>query len=140
VTQLSTFERSRLNQSDPLSTFNPKKWVDPAPMKFQHHTVKQTFLAYLAVWVSVNKPSDKKRISNTREALMLVMDQVKILLENLQMVDPSVISLHHKAKERVGVESYLIATAEHVHDNYDLMRKYFPHFYVNKHETECTPM
>jgi hypothetical protein len=40
VTQLSAFERSRLTRSDPLSTFNPKKWVDPAPMKFQHHTVK----------------------------------------------------------------------------------------------------
>jgi hypothetical protein len=40
VTQLNTFERSRLTQSDPLSTFNPKKWVVPAPMKFQHRTVK----------------------------------------------------------------------------------------------------
>jgi hypothetical protein len=47
------------------------------------------------------------------------MDQVKILLDNLQMVDPSVIFLPHKAKDRVGVESDLIATAEHVHDNYD---------------------
>jgi hypothetical protein len=40
VTQLRTFERSRLTHYYPLSTFNPKKWVDPSPMKFQHRTVK----------------------------------------------------------------------------------------------------
>jgi hypothetical protein len=51
------------------------------------------------------------------------------------MVDPSVIFLPRKAKYRVGVESYLIATAEHVHDNYDFMRKYLPQFYVYKHDT-----
>jgi hypothetical protein len=63
------------------------------------------------------------------------MDQVKILLQNLQMVDPSVIFLPHKAKDRVGVESDLIATEEHVHDNYDFIRKYFPQLYVHKHDT-----
>jgi hypothetical protein len=135
VTQLSTFERSRLAQSDPLSTFNPKKWVVPAPMQFQHHTVKQNFMAYLAVRISLNKPSGKKGIPNVREALSLVMDQVKILLENLQMVDPSVIFLPHKAKARVGVESDLIASAEHIHDNNYFMRKYFPQFYFHKHDT-----
>jgi hypothetical protein len=51
------------------------------------------------------------------------------------MVDPSVIFLPHKAKDIVGVESDLIAMAEHVHDKYDLMRKYFPQFYVHKHDT-----
>jgi hypothetical protein len=40
VTQLSKFERSRLTQYDPLSTFNTKKLVDPAPIQFQHRTVK----------------------------------------------------------------------------------------------------
>jgi hypothetical protein len=29
----------------------------------------------------------------------------------------------------------LIATSEHVYDNYDFMRKYFPQFYVHKHDT-----
>jgi hypothetical protein len=135
VTPLSTFERSRMTQSDPLSTFNPKKWVVPAPMQFQHRTVKQTFMAYFAVRISVNKPPGKKGIPNVREDLSLVMDQVKILLENMQMVDPSVIFLPHKAKDRVGVESDLIATSEHVHDNYDFMRNYFPQFYVHKHDT-----
>jgi hypothetical protein len=48
VTQLITFERSRLTQYDPLSTFNTKKWVDPAPMQFQHRTIRRTFVAYLA--------------------------------------------------------------------------------------------
>jgi hypothetical protein len=66
VTQLSTFEWSRLTQSDPLSTFNPKKWVVPDPMQFQHRTVKRTFMAYLAVRISVNKPSGKKVIPNVR--------------------------------------------------------------------------
>jgi hypothetical protein len=61
------------------------------------------------------------------------MDQVRIILENLQMVDPSVIFLPHKAKDRVEMESDLIATAEHVHDNYYFMRKYFPRLYVHKH-------
>jgi hypothetical protein len=75
-----------------------------------------------------------KGTSNVRDALRLVMDQVKILRENMQMVDPSVIFLPHKANDRVGVESYLIATTEHVHDNYDFMQKYFPHFYVHKHD------
>jgi hypothetical protein len=83
VTHLSTFERSRMTQSYPLSTFNPKKWVDPAPMKFQHRTVKRTFMAYSTVQISVNKPSVKKGIYNVREALSLIMDQVKIPLENL---------------------------------------------------------
>jgi hypothetical protein len=78
LTQLGTFERSRLTQYDPLSTLNPKKWVDPDPMQFQHCTVKRTFMAYLALWISVNKPSGKKGIPNVREALSLVMDQVKI--------------------------------------------------------------
>jgi hypothetical protein len=87
VTQFITFERSRLTQYYPLSTFNPEKWVDSSPMQFQHRTVKWTFMAYLAVPIIVNKPSRKKRIPNVREALSLVMDQVKILLENLQMVD-----------------------------------------------------
>jgi hypothetical protein len=73
-------------------------------MQSQHRTVKRTFMAYLAVRTSVNKPSEKKGIPNVRESLSLVMDQVKILLENLQMVDPSVILLPHKAKDRVGVE------------------------------------
>jgi hypothetical protein len=63
------------------------------------------------------------------------MDQVKILLDNLQMVDPSFIFLPHKAKDRVVMESDLIATSEHVHDNYDFMRKYLPYFYVHKHDT-----
>jgi hypothetical protein len=135
VTQLGTFKLSRLTQYDPLSTFNTKKWVDPAPMQFQHHTVKRTFMAYLAVQISVNNPSGKKGIPNVRESLSLFMDQVKILLENLQMVDPSVIFLPHKAKDRVGVESDLIATEEHVHDNYDFMRKYFAQLYVHKHDT-----
>jgi hypothetical protein len=81
-------------------------------------------MAYLAVQLSVNKPSGKKLNSNFIEALRLVMDQVKILLENLQMVDTSVIFLPHKAKDIVGVESYSIETSEHVHDNYDFMRKY----------------
>jgi hypothetical protein len=80
-------------------------------------------------------PSGERGIPNVREALCLVMHQVKILLENLQIADPSVIFLPHKAKDRVGVESDLIATAEHVHDNYDFMHKYFPHFYVHKHDT-----
>jgi hypothetical protein len=60
VTQLGTFERSRLTQYDPLSTFNQKKWVDPAPMQFQHCTGKRTFMAYLAVRISVNNLSVKK--------------------------------------------------------------------------------
>jgi hypothetical protein len=70
----------------------------------------------------VNKPSGKKGISNNREALMLVIAQVKILLENLQMVDPSVIFLPHKAKDREGAKYETIATAEHIHDNYEFMR------------------
>jgi hypothetical protein len=98
-------------------------------------------MAYLAVQISVNKPSGKKGISNTREAIMLVIDQMKILLENLQMVDPSIIFLPNKAKDRVGVESELISTAEHVHDSYDFMRKYFPQFCVHKklpvHVLQC---
>jgi hypothetical protein len=57
VTQLSTFERSRLTLSDPFSTFNPKKWVTPESMQFQHCTVKRTFMAYVAVRISVNEPS-----------------------------------------------------------------------------------
>jgi hypothetical protein len=81
----------------------------------------------------VDKPSGKKETSNTREALMLVMDQVKILLENLQMVDPSVIFLPHKANDRAGVESDI--TEEHIHDKYDFMRKYFPQLYVHKYDT-----
>jgi hypothetical protein len=92
-------------------------------------------MAYLAFRISVNKPSGKKGLSNVREALSLVMDQVKILLENLQMVDPSVIFLPHKAKDIVGADSYLIAMAEHVHDNYYFMRKYFPQLYVHTHDT-----
>jgi hypothetical protein len=44
-------------------------------------------MAYLAVRISVNKSSGEKGIPNIREALSLVMDQVKIPLENLQMVD-----------------------------------------------------
>jgi hypothetical protein len=92
-------------------------------------------MAYLAVRISVNKPSGKKEISNVRESLRLVIVQVKILLENMQMVDPSVIFLPHKATARVGGESDLIATVEQVHDNYDFMRKYFPQFYVHKHDT-----
>jgi hypothetical protein len=111
VTQLSTFEQSRLYLTDPLSTFNPKKWVTPAHMQFQHRTVKRTFMAYLAVRVSVNKPPGKEGTSYVREALSLVMDQVKIFLENLQMVDPIVIFLPHKAKDRVGVESCLFPWA-----------------------------
>jgi hypothetical protein len=63
------------------------------------------------------------------------MDQMKSLLENMKMVDPSIIVLPHKAKDRVGDESDLIATAEHVDDSYDFMRKYFPQFYVHKHDT-----
>jgi hypothetical protein len=51
------------------------------------------------------------------------------------MVDPRVIFLPHKAKDRVGVESDLIATAEYVHENYDFMSKYFPQLYVHKHDT-----
>jgi hypothetical protein len=104
-------------------------------MQFQHCTTKQSFMAYLVVHISVNKPSGKKGTSNVRESLSLVMDQVKILLQNLQMVYPSVIFIPHKAKDRVGMESDLIAMAEHVHDKYDFMRKYFPQFYVHKHDT-----
>jgi hypothetical protein len=104
-------------------------------MQFQHHTVKRTFMEYLAVLSSVNKPTGNKGTSNVREALSLAMDQVKILLDNMQMVDPSVIFLPHKAKDRVGVEPDLIETAEHVHANYDFMCKYFPQFYVHKHDT-----
>jgi hypothetical protein len=92
-------------------------------------------MAYLAVLISVNKPSGKKGISNTRDALMLVMDQVKILLENMQMVDPSIMFLPHKAKDRVGVESEMIATEEHFHVNYDFIRNYFPQFYVHRYDT-----
>jgi hypothetical protein len=92
-------------------------------------------MACVAVQISVNKPSGKKGIPNVREALSLVMDQVKILLDNLQMMDPIVIFIPHKAKDRLGVKSDLIATAEHVHDNYDFMRKYLPQFYAHKHDT-----
>jgi hypothetical protein len=91
-------------------------------------------MAYFAVRISVNKPSGKKGIPNVREALSLVMDQVEILLDNPKMVYPRIIFIPHKAKDRVGLESDLIATAEHVHDNYDFMRKYFPQFYVHKHD------
>jgi hypothetical protein len=66
VTQLRTFERSRMTQYDPLSTFNTKKWVDLAPIQFQHRTNKQTIMEYLAVRISVNKPSGKKGTSNVR--------------------------------------------------------------------------
>jgi hypothetical protein len=65
---------------------------------------------------------------------MLVMDQVKILLENMHMVDPTIIFLPHKANDRVGVEPDLIAMADRVHDTYDFMRKYFPQFYVHKND------
>jgi hypothetical protein len=111
VTQLSTFERSRMTQYDPLSTFNTQKWVYPSPMQFQHRTFRRTFMAYLTILISVNKPSGKKGVPNVREALSLVMALVKILLDNLQMVDPIVIFLTHKDKDRVGVESDLIATS-----------------------------
>jgi uncharacterized protein YxjI len=104
-------------------------------MKFQHRTFKRTFLSYLAVQMSVNKTSGKKLISNIREALMLVMDQVKIFLDNMQKVDPSVIFLPRKDKYRVGVESDMIATTEHIHDNYDFMGKYFPRFYIHRYYT-----
>jgi hypothetical protein len=60
------------------------------------------------------------------------MYQVKTLLDNLQMVDSSVIFIPYKAKDRAGVESDMIATEEHPHDNYDFMRKYFTQFYVNR--------
>jgi hypothetical protein len=65
-------------------------------MQFQHRKVKRTLMAYLAVRISVNNPSGNKGIPNVREALSFVMDQVKILLDNLQMVDPSVIFLPHQ--------------------------------------------
>jgi hypothetical protein len=54
----------------------------------------------------VNKPSAKKGIPIVIEALRLVMDQVKLLLDNMEVVDPNVIFLPHKANDRVGVESY----------------------------------
>jgi hypothetical protein len=60
---------------------------------------------------------------------------VKILLDNLQMLDPIVIFLPHEAEDRVGVESDLIATTEHVHEKYDFLRKYVPQLYVHKHDT-----
>jgi hypothetical protein len=41
VTQLIIFEQSRLTQYDTFSTFNPKNWVEPAPMQFRHRTFKQ---------------------------------------------------------------------------------------------------
>jgi hypothetical protein len=93
-------------------------------------------MAYLAVRISVNKPSGKKGTSNVREALSLVMDQVKILLENMQMVDPSIVFLPRKAKDRVGMESDFMAMAEHVHDNYDFMRTYLAQLYVHK-QSRC---
>jgi hypothetical protein len=40
VTNLSTFSRSRLTQTDPLIIFNSKKRADPVPMNLQHCTVK----------------------------------------------------------------------------------------------------
>jgi hypothetical protein len=83
----------------------------------------------------VDKPSGNKVVSNTREALMVAMDQVKILLENLHMMDPSVIFLPYKAKYRGGVELDMISTEEHVHDNCDFMRKYLPQFYVHRYDT-----
>jgi hypothetical protein len=92
-------------------------------------------MAYVAVRISVNKPSGNKGVSNTREALMVVIDQVNILLENLQMVDPSVIFLPYNAKDRAGVESDMISTEEYVQDNYDFMRKYFHQFYVHIYDT-----
>jgi hypothetical protein len=83
-------------------------------------------MAYLAVRIISNNPSGKKETSSVREALSLVIDQVKILLENLQMVYPSVIILPHKAEDRVGVDS-----------NYDSMRKYFYQLYVHIHVLQC---
>jgi hypothetical protein len=85
-------------------------------------------MAYMTVRISVKKPSGKKGIPSVRMALNLVMDQVKILLENIKMVP-------HKAKNRVGVESDLIATSEHILDNFDFIHKYFPQLYVHKHDT-----
>jgi hypothetical protein len=87
----------------------------------------------------VNKPSGKKGISNATEALRILMDQVKIILENLQMVDPSVIFLPHKDKDTVGMESDLIATAEHVCDNYDRASISFNSMTI-KMTCTCTPM
>jgi hypothetical protein len=92
-------------------------------------------MAYFAVHISVNITSTKKVTSNVRETLSLVMDQVKIFLDNIQMVDPGVIFLPHNAKDRLGVELDLIATSEHVYDNYYFMHKYLPQFYVHKHDT-----
>jgi hypothetical protein len=130
VTQLSTFERSRLTLSDPLYKFNPKKWVNPAPMQFQHRTVKLTFIGNLAVRIIVNKPSGKKGTSNVREALMLVMDQVKILLEN--WIQASSFSPIRPKTDRSG---FGIGSNSRTCPCYDFMRKYFPQFYVHKHDT-----
>jgi hypothetical protein len=58
-----------------------------------------------------------------------------LLFDNLQMVDLSVIFLPQKAKDRAGVESDMIGMAEHVHENYDFIRKYFPQFYVHRYDT-----
>jgi hypothetical protein len=66
---------------------------------------------------------------------MIVMDQVKILLENLQMGDPSAMFLPYKVKDRSGVESDIIVTGEHIHNNYDCMRKYSPQFYIHRYDT-----
>jgi hypothetical protein len=92
-------------------------------------------MAYLAVRISVQKPSGKIGGSDTREALGIVMDQVKILLDNLQMVDASVIFLPYKAKYRAGENSDMIVLEENVQDNYDFMRKYFPRWYVHRYHT-----
>jgi hypothetical protein len=40
VTHLITLAIFRMTYTDPLITFNLKKWVEPVPMKFQYRTVK----------------------------------------------------------------------------------------------------
>jgi hypothetical protein len=105
------------------------------PLQLKHRTVLRAHMAYVAVRSSVQKPSGKSGVSNTREELGMVMDQVKILLDNLQMVDASFIFLPCKAKDRAGENSEMIVLEEHVQNNYDFMRKYFPQLYVHGYDT-----
>jgi hypothetical protein len=64
-----------------------------------------------------------------------VTNQIKVSLENLQMIDKSALIITFQARYRIGADTELLDDPELVEADYDLIKVYFPEFYVHNRDT-----
>jgi hypothetical protein len=90
-----------------------------------HSKIRLNFVKYVAIHIQVQAPKHSGG-SWVKVALEIVAKQIKLFLENLQMIDKSALLIPFHARDLIGVNMELLDDPDIVKADYDFIKLYFP--------------